>query len=58
MSKYYRNQPVISRNADEFIEEDHWLKAFERNLQKGAVQTREQVSLFDQINSVMNSNSK
>jgi hypothetical protein len=58
MSKYYRNQPVISRNADEFIGEDHWLREFQKKLQKGAVQTREQVSLFDQINSIMNSNSK
>lgn len=58
MSKYIRHQPIISRQADESIGEDHWLKQFEKNLQKGAVQPRSQQSLFDQISSIMNGKSK
>jgi hypothetical protein len=58
MSKYIRHQPVIARQADEPIGEDHWLKQFQKNLQKGAVQPRQQASLFDQINSIMNGKSK
>lgn len=57
-NKYIRHQSVINRNSDEKIEEDHWLKQFEKNLQKGAVQPYYGQSLFDQINSVMNSKSK
>jgi hypothetical protein len=58
MSKYQRSQPVITRNSDENISEDHWLKQFEKSLQKDAVQPRTQQSLFDQINSIMNQKSK
>lgn len=58
MSRYVRHSAVVSRQADESIEEDHWLKQFEKNLQKGAVQPRQQQSLFDQINSIMNTKSK
>ena len=58
MSKYQRYQPAITRNSDENISEDHWLKNFEKSLQKGAVQPRVQQSLFDQINSIMNRTSK
>lgn len=59
MSKYIRYQPAVNRTADENISEDHWLKQFEKNLQKGAVQPRNtQESLFDQINSIMNRKSK
>lgn len=54
MSKYVRYQAVVSRNSDENISEDHWLKQFEKTLQKGAVQPISQRSLFDQINSIMN----
>ena len=54
MSRYVRHQPAVNRTADENISEDHWLKQFEKNLQKGAVQPRSQESLFDQINSIMN----
>lgn len=53
-----RQSPVISRQADEPIEEDHWLKQFQKSLQKGAVQPRTQNNLFDQINSIMNGKSK
>lgn len=58
MSKNQRYQPSITRNSDENISEDHWLKQFEKSLQKGAVQPRVQQSLFDQINSIMNQTSK
>ena len=54
MSKYIRHQSAISRNIDEHISEDHWLKKFENNLQKGAVQPRSQQSVYDQINTIMN----
>jgi len=59
MSKYIRHQPVISRNADESIDEDHWLKQFQKSLQKDAVQPRSvDSSLFDQISSIMNGKPK
>ena len=59
MSKYNRHQSVISRQADEHIDEDHWLKQFQKSLQKGAVQPRSvDMSLFEQINSIMNNKSK
>jgi hypothetical protein len=54
MSKYNRHQLVVSRNTDEHISEDHWLKQFENSLQKGAVQPKSPQSLFDQINTIMN----
>jgi hypothetical protein len=54
MSKYNRHQSVVSRNTDEHISEDHWLKQFENSLQKGAVQPKSPQSLFDQINTIMN----
>jgi hypothetical protein len=58
MSKYQRYQPAITRSSDESISEDHWLRKFEKSLQKGAVQPKVQQSLFDQINSIMNRTSK
>ena len=55
MSKNY----TISRNADSEIDENHWLKQLEKNLEKIAVQPRRiDQSLFDQINSVVSGNSK
>jgi hypothetical protein len=58
MSKYQRYSAVVNRNSDENVSEDHWLKQFEKNLQKDAVQPRSQQSLFDQINTIMNRKSK
>jgi hypothetical protein len=51
---------IISRNADEGIDEDHWLKQFQKKLiEKEAVQPKSTDSfLFDQINSIMNNKSK
>jgi hypothetical protein len=58
-NKYSRHQSVISRQSDQPDSEDHWLKQFEKSLQKGAVQSKSvDSSLFDQINSVMNGKSK
>jgi hypothetical protein len=54
MSRYVRHSAIISRQSDESIGDDHWLKQFQKSLQKGAVQPRQQESLFDQINSIMN----
>jgi hypothetical protein len=56
----YRYQTVISRNSDENIEEDHWLKRFQDELiGKKAVQPKPIDNfLFDQINSIMNNKSK
>jgi hypothetical protein len=46
---------TISRNSDSNIEEDHWLKQFEKSLKKESVQSRNvDQSLFDQISSIMN----
>lgn len=57
--KYSRHNSVVSRQSDENISEDHWLKNFQKSLQKGAVQPRNvDSSLFDQINSIMNGKSK
>lgn len=58
MSRHLRHQSVISRQSDQPLDEDHWLSQFQKNLQKGAVQPRTQESLFDQINSIMNTNSR
>ncbi len=59
MSKHPRHQTVVSRNADENIGEEHWLKQFEKNLQKGAVQPRQiEDTLYSQINTIMNGKSK
>ncbi len=58
MSKYVRHSSVISRQADESIEEDHWLKRFEKSLLKDAVQPVRQQSLFDQITDIMNNKSR
>jgi hypothetical protein len=58
-NKYSRHTSVVSRQSDESIGEDHWLKQFQKSLQKGAVQPKSvDSSLFDQINSVMNGKSK
>ncbi len=59
MSKYIRHQSVVSRHIDENIDGDHWLKQFEKKLHKDAVQPRQvDQSLFEQINSIMNTKSK
>jgi hypothetical protein len=58
MSRRNRYQLAITRQSDQGISEDHWLKQFEKTLQKGAVQPRTQQSLFDQINSIMNGNTQ
>jgi hypothetical protein len=58
MSRYSRHQSVISRQSDESIGEDHWLKQFQKSLQKGAVRPKTQESLFDQINTIMNGKPK
>src|ERR1022692_417356 len=52
-----RHQSVITRQSDN-ESDDHWLKAFENNLQKGAVQPYSNDSVFEQINSIMNGKSK
>lgn len=50
-----RQQSSIYRQSDSQDDEDHWLKQFENNLAKSAVQSRQvDQSLFDQINSIMN----
>lgn len=57
MTKSSRHQSVISRQSDSGYSEDHWLKEFENKLQKTSVQPRGE-SLYDQINSIMNTKSK
>lgn len=59
MSKYNRHSSVVSRQSDQTVDEDSWLHRFEKSLSKDAVQTRKQdSSLFEQINSIMNGKSK
>ena len=58
MSKYYRHQSVVQKQSDQTVDEDSWLYRFQKSLQKDAVQPRQQSSLFDQINSIMNGKSK
>lgn len=57
MPKQPRHQSVISRQSDSEYSEDHWLREFESKLQKTSVQPRGE-SLYDQINSIMNTKSK
>jgi len=57
--KYNRHSPVINRQFEQSVDEDTWLHRFEKSLLKGAVQTKKQdSSLFDQINTIMNGKSK
>jgi len=49
-----KRHSTINRQSDTAFSEDRWLQAFEDKLQKGAVQSRHDVSLFDQISSIMN----
>lgn len=59
MSKYNRHQSVINRQSDSDSSSDNWLHQLESNLQKAAVQPRSvDVSMFEQINSIMNGKSK
>lgn len=58
MSKYTRSQPVISRTSEDNEREDHWLRQFEKSLQKDAVQPAVQQSIYDQMYSIMNQKSK
>ncbi len=59
MSKYSRYNSVISRNSDETIDEDYWLKKFQSQLQKEAVQPRSvDSSIFEQITTIMNGKPK
>ncbi len=58
MTKYSRYQSVINRNADEEIDENHWLKQFQNKLEREAVQSKSNQSVFEQITSIMNSKSK
>ena len=56
--KYYRNQ-FITKESDSVQNENYWLKEFEKNLSKNAVQSKKvDQNLFDQINSIMNNKSK
>lgn len=58
-SKYNRHSSVVSRQSEQPVDEDTWLHRFEKSLLKDAVQTRKQdSSLFDQINTIMNGKSK
>lgn len=50
-NKYLRSQPAISTNSDSDLTDDIWMA----RIQREAVQPkREQKTLFDQINSIMN----
>jgi len=54
MAKRYN--PIISTYSDQ---DDTWLKNFQKNLEKGAVQSKKiDESIFEQMNSIMNTKSK
>ncbi len=58
-NRYSRYQAVINREKDAHIDDDYWLRQFEKNLEKNAVQPRRvDQSMFDQINAVINKKSK
>lgn len=58
-SKYNRHSSVVNRQSEQPVDENTWLHRFEKSLLKDAVQTRKQdASLFEQINSIMNGKSK
>lgn len=56
-NKQPRHQAVISRQSDADHSDEHWLREFENKLQKTSVQPRGE-SVYDQITSIMNTNSK
>lgn len=59
MSRYTRNQSIVSKYSDSDIDEDNWINKLEKSLQKDAVQSRSvDQSIFDQISSIMNNKSK
>lgn len=59
MSKNNRNNLSFSKQSDALIIENSWFKNLENSLVKDAVISKEKdVSLFDQINSIMNGKSK
>lgn len=59
MSRYSRQQSVISRHSDSQMDEDNWINKLEKTLQKDAVQPRNvDKSVFEQITTIMNGKSK
>lgn len=59
MSRRSRHEAIISRESDSSIMEDHWLKQYQKSLEKGAVQPMSHSkSIFDQISAIINKKSK
>lgn len=56
MSKYNRYQSVVSKNSEE--SSDYWLNRVKENLEKGAVKPRVNDDIYNQISSIMNTQSK
>lgn len=53
MKNKYRTPSFETVSSD--VNDDYWMRQFEKNLNKSAVQSRKQdANLFDQINSIMN----
>jgi hypothetical protein len=50
MSKYTRHHPSIIRESDS---SDYWMDQLGKNLERSAVEPRNQQSVYDQINSIM-----
>lgn len=53
MAKQNRYQSIISKQSDSDQSDDHWLKQFEKTLQKVSVRPKGE-NIYDQITSIMN----
>lgn len=53
-TKYTRHQPSVIRESDSASSEDNWMHQLAKNLETNAVEPRNQKSMYDQINNIMN----
>jgi len=53
-TKYTRHQPAVIRESDAAASEDNWMNQLAKNLESNAVEPRQQKSMYDQINNIMN----
>ena len=58
-NRYLKNPSIVNKCSESESDENYWLKQFEKNLEKQAVQSRKvDDSLFNQINNIMGTKSK
>lgn len=58
MARYTRHQPAVIRESDSSSSEDNWMNQLAKNLERNAVEPRQQKSMYDQINNIMNNSKK